>query len=386
MKGEEMDKKLKNSLIIVAFGIVLFTMLMNLGPVLAFLKKLGNLALPLFIGFILAFVLNVPMRGIENLLKRLCKGWKKAPGKKLLRLVSLFLTLIALALVVVLLCTLIIPELVDSAISLYNLVLEKWPEWMEMLRSYDFVWVNQWLENVDISSMLSGLGDGAGNIISSAVDIVSSTVSGVVTVGIGFVIMIYALISKDELARQGKKLLHAFAGDRLERNILHVLDLINKTYSRFLSGQCLEACILGSLIFIAFSIGGVPYASITAVLTAVCAFIPYVGAFLACFVGAFLVLLVAPGKVLLCIILYLAVQFVENQFIYPHVVGTSVGLGAMWTLIAVILGGKLMGLLGMIFFIPLVAVLMTLLKEYANERIEKKVGPRSSAAPQEKNG
>ncbi len=369
-----MDKKLKNSLIVVTFAIVLFTALTNIGPVVAFVKKLGGLALPLLIGFVLAFVINVPMRGIENTLKRMFEGKKKAPGKKLIRLVSLLLTLILLALIIVLICTLVIPELVESAVSLYDLVLKKWPEWMETIRSYDFVWVNQWLESVDVSSILSGLGDGAGNIISSAVDIVSSTVSGVVTVGIGLVIMIYALISKDELARQGKKLLHAFAGPRLERNVIHVLDLVNKTYSRFLSGQCLEACILGSLIFIAFSIGGVPYASITAVLTAVCAFIPYVGAFLACFVGAFLVLLAAPGKVILCIILYLVVQFVENQFIYPHVVGTSVGLGAMWTLMAVILGGKLMGLLGMIFFIPLVAVLMTLIKEYANARIARKEG------------
>jgi len=108
------------------------------------------------------------------------------------------------------------------------------------------------------------------------------------------------------------------------------------------------------------------------VLTAVFAFIPYLGGFLACFVGAFLVLLANPAKLILCIVLYLVVQFFENQFIYPHVVGTSVGLGAMWTLMAVILGGKLLGLLGMIFFIPLVAVLMTLIKEWANSRIAAK--------------
>jgi len=269
-----MDKKLKNSLIVVAFGIVLFTVLTNIGPVVAFIKKLGELALPLIIGFVLAFVLNVPMRGIENLLKKLFSGKKRVPGKKLIRLVSLLLTLIFVALIIVLVCTLIIPELIESAVSLYNLVLEKWPEWLETIRSYDFIWVNQWLESIDINSILSSLGDGAGSIISSAMDIVTSTVSGLAMVGIGIVIMIYTLLSKDELARQGKKLLHAFAGARFERNVLHVFDLINKTYSRFLSGQCLEACILGSLIFIAFSIAGVPYASITAVLTAVCAFIP----------------------------------------------------------------------------------------------------------------
>lgn len=366
------DKRLKNSLIIVGFGVALYAALMNLGPVINFFKNLLGLALPLAIGFVLAFVLNVPMRGTEKFLKKIFAGRKRQPGTKLLRLVSLLLTLIFVLLIIVLVCTLIIPELVDSAISLYELVLEKWPEWMEKLRSLDLVWVNEWLETADLNSIISELTSGAGSIISSAVGILTGTISGVATAGIGLVLMIYALISKDELARQGKKLLHAFASEKVEKKTLHVLGLVNSTYSRFLSGQCVEACILGSLIFIAFSIAGIPYASLTAVLTAVCAFIPYVGAFLACFVGAFLVLLAAPGKVILCIVLYLVVQFIENQFIYPHVVGTSVGLGAMWTLIAVILGGKLMGLLGMIFFIPLVAVLMTLLKEHTNMLIERK--------------
>ena len=366
-----MNKRLKNALIVVGFGILLFAALTNLSTLMAFLGKIVKLALPLIVGFVLAFVLNVPMRGIENRLKKLFAGKKRAPGKKLLRLVSLFLTLIILVLVIFLVATLIVPELVESALSLYDLVLAKWPVWMEELRSYDFIWVNSILEQIDMNSLLSNIG-GAGGIISSAVDIVTTTVGGLVTAGIGLVIMIYSLVTKDELARQGKKLLHAVAGEKVERNVLHVLDLLNKTYSRFLSGQCLEACILGSLMFIAFSIAGIPYASITAVLTAVFAFIPYLGGFLACFVGAFLVLLANPAKLILCIVLYLVVQFIENQFIYPHVVGTSVGLGAMWTLMAVILGGKLLGLLGRIFFIPLVAVLMTLIKEWANSRIAVK--------------
>ena len=367
-----MDKKLKNSLILVGFGVALYAALMNLGPFIRFFKGLVGLCLPLAIGFVLAFILNVPMRAIENRLKKLSSGWKRSPGKKLLRLISLFITLLCVLLVIVLLCTLIIPELIESGISLYELVQEKWPEWMAAIESYDFIWVNEWLSGIDLKAILVELTSGAGGILTSAVGIVTGTIAGLATAGIGFVLMIYALISKDELARQGKKLLHAFAGEKLERGTLHVLELINSTYSRFLSGQCVEACILGSLIFVAFSIAGIPYASLTAVLTAVCAFIPYVGAFLACFVGAFLVLLAAPGKVILCIVLYLVVQFIENQFIYPHVVGTSVGLGAMWTLIAVILGGKLMGLLGMIFFIPLVAVLMSLLREHTNMRLQRK--------------
>lgn len=377
-----MDKKLQHSLIIVAFGVVLYAALMNLGPVIGFFGGLIGLALPLVIGFVLAFMLNVPMRGIENLLKKLTHGWKHQPAKKLMRIVSLLLTLACVILVIVLVCTLIIPELVESVISLYGLVEAKWPQWMETIRSLDLVWVNELLENIDFQGLIADITSGAGTLISSAVDILTGTISGVATVGIGLVLMIYTLLSKDELARQGKKLLRATVRERTEDYVLHVLELVNTTYSRFLSGQCVEACILGSLIFIAFSIAGIPYASLTGVLTAVCAFIPYVGAFLACFVGAFLVLLAEPGKVILCIVLYLVVQFIENQFIYPHVVGTSVGLGAMWTLIAVILGGKLMGLLGMIFFIPLVAVLMTLLREQVNRRLAAKAPPKPEPEPE----
>ena len=138
------------------------------------------------------------------------------------------------------------------------------------------------------------------------------------------------------------------------------------------TGQCLEACILGGLIFVVFSILGIPYSALIGVLTAVLAFLPYVGAFFACALGMFLVLLAQPSKVLVCLIAYLAVQFVENQLIYPHVVGTSVGLSPLWTLIAVLVGGKLLGLFGMIFFIPLTAVLVTLLKEYTHYKLDKK--------------
>ncbi len=378
-----MDKKLKHSLILVAFGVVLYAALMNLSPVLSFFKVLISLALPLLIGFVGAFVLNVPMRGIEKLLIKFFSNFKRRPGNKLLRAMSLILTLACVALVIVLVCTLVIPELADSVLSLYELVVERWPSWMEFIRGYDIAWVNEWLADVDLNALLSEITSGAGSIISSAVGIFSGAVSAITTIGIGLVLMIYALLSKDELARQGKKLLHAAASEKVEKHVLHVLGLINSTYSRFLSGQCVEACILGTLIAVSFSIFGIPYASLTGVVTAVFAFIPYVGALAACALGAFLVLLVEPGKVLVCIIVYLVVQFVENQFIYPHVVGTSVGLGAMWTLIAVILGGKLLGLLGMIFFIPLVAVLMTLLREFVNKVLERKAAAPTEAAASE---
>lgn len=374
VKGEYMDKKLKQHFLIVAFAVILFAALMNLGAVVNFAKNLLLLILPVVVGFLLAFVLNVPMRGFENLLNKAARRLKMRERAKLRRLAAIILTLLSVLLIVVLVCTMIIPELVSSFISLYGLVIEKWPEWASKLNEYNIntELITQWIESLNIGELVQKLTSGAGSIISSAVTIVSATVSGIATAGISIILSIYVLLSKDDLAHYANKFAHAFFKPKAHFYAKHVCKLTSTTYSKFLSGQCVEACILGCLIFIAMSIFGVPYASIIGVLTAVLAFVPYVGALAACLIGAILVLMANPSKVIVCVIVYIVVQFIENQFIYPNVVGTSVGIKPIWTLIAVIIGGKLLGLFGMIFFIPLFAVLISLLRDYTNLRLSLK--------------
>ena len=148
--------------------------------------------------------------------------------------------------------------------------------------------------------------------------------------------------------------------------------LTHTTYARFLSGQCVEVVILGTMIFLAFSLCGIPYAGLTAALTAAFAFVPYIGALASCAIGVLLTLLAQPEKALLCLIVYQAVQFTENQFIYPHVVGSIVGLAPLWTLLAALLGGKLFGLVGIVFFIPLTAVVLQLVHEHTAQQLSEK--------------
>ena len=126
------------------------------------------------------------------------------------------------------------------------------------------------------------------------------------------------------------------------------------------------------LLFVSLGIAGVPYAGVLAVLTGILSFIPMVGAFLACLMGVVLVLMVSPIKALVCLVIFLCVQFVEGQFIYPRVVGNSVGLPPLWTLLAVLIGGKLLGIIGMLFFIPLTAVVYTLITENTQRRLKEK--------------
>ena len=169
------------------------------------------------------------------------------------------------------------------------------------------------------------------------------------------------MLGRRELGRQCRSFLYDYFKKPTAERICHIAKLTHDTYAKFFSGQCIEVLILGTMIFLAFSVFRIPYAALTAVLTAAFAFVPYIGAFASCLIGVLLTLMAVPEKAILCFIVYQMVQFIENQFIYPHVVGSSVGLSPLWTLLAALLGGKLFGIIGIVFFIPLAAVISQLL-------------------------
>lgn len=365
-----MKEKWTRPLFLITFGVALYAALMNLSDVSRFLEKIIGLVFPILLGLIFAFILSVPMRGFEHLFARLTTGSRRSFKNSLIQGISLILTLSCIALVITLAVTIAVPELAASARSIIPLVKEQWPRWAALLNSYhiDLSEITAWFASFDLES-LSG---SAGILFSSAVNVASSTVSGIANTVFGFVIAIYILLSKDVLAAQMNKLMAAHLKPSVSGRICYVAALVRDTYSKFLSGQCVEAILLGVLIFIAYTLFRLPYAGLVAFLTGIFSFVPYVGALAACFIGAFLILLASPSQFILCIIVFLVVQFIENQFIYPYVVGNSVGLSPLWTLIAALLGGKLFGLLGIIFFIPFMAVCYTLVRENTNRKLEKR--------------
>ena len=196
--------------------------------------------------------------------------------------------------------------------------------------------------------------------------------------------MTYFLLDKDRLKRQSKKILLAYLPEKFSRNLLYVGRLLNDMYANFLSRQCVEAIVLGTLIWIAYMIFRLPYSGLVAVMTALLSFIPYIGGFLACAIGVFIIYMVDPWKALLSIAVFLVTQFIENQFIYPRVVGGAVGLPPLWTLVAVFLGGELMGIVGMIFFIPLVATIYELVRDDSQKRLLRRgITPDQTPPPVE---
>lgn len=369
----------KSPLFLISFGVLLFAGVMNLTTALQFLRSAIGLIFPILVGLLFAFVLNVPMRGFERLLRQISDRNKRKPQERTVQTLSLLFTLVSIALVITIACTMAIPALTTSVRSIYPLVKEKWPEWMTVLNSYeiDISMFTDWLNGLDMEQ-LSG---NARSILGSAVEAATSTISGITSFVFGAIIAIYVLLSKRTLSLQIKKLIYANFKKETADRICYVSVLARNTYAKFLSGQCLEAIILGTLIGIAFSIFRLPYAGLIGFLTSLFAFVPYVGAFASCAIGVFLALLVDPSKALICLVVYLVVQFIENQFIYPHVVGSSVGLAPIWTLIAALIGGKLFGVVGIVFFIPLTATLYTLVRDDTNRKLEKKKCHVTEVAP-----
>ena len=369
-----MEPKTKQSLLVTVIGVTLFVALLRLSDVLAFAAKLIDLVLPILAGGILALFINVPMTGLEKRLNRLFGKARKQPSAKAIRLLSFFITLLGAVLVLVLALTLLIPELVQSFHSLYVQIEANIPRWTAYLsaQNTDMSWLMNWLEGINWEQLLHKVTASIDTVLVNAVGAVSATVNIVVTASFALIISVYMSLGTESLGHQARTLVCAYLKPGHAAGVLKFCRLFRQSFANFLTGQCSEAVILGVLMALAFSVFKIPYGSLVGVLTAICAIIPYVGALISCVVSVFLVLLVDPVLAVRGLIVYLAVQFIENQFIYPRVVGKSVGLSPLYTLVAAMIGGELFGIIGIIFFIPLTAVVIELVKEDACRRLRAK--------------
>ena len=236
-------------------------------------------------------------------------------------------------------------------------------------------------ENLDpdaiFDQVVATFGEGLQSVLSGAFAMIGTISEGLVNFVIAIIFSLYCLFQKETLARQGRKLLYAFVSETRADGVIRVLRLSNNTFANFLSGQCIEVCILGTLFAIVMVIFRMPYVLLISSLIAITAFIPMIGALVGCAVGAFLILLDGDVmKALLFVVMSIVVQQFENNVIYPRVVGNSIGLSGMWVLVAVAVGGAIMGPIGMILMIPMASVIQTLLRETTAKRLaEKNIDP-----------
>ena len=374
---------LRKLMLLITFAILLYTGLQHLSQVLGFFRFVGGVVSPLLIGGATAFVLNVPMAFFEKKLFTPPPGGgrrRRGPSPKAARILSLLLTLLAAAVIIPVLVLIIVPQLAESVSGLGSTIMyacSRFAVWAEkQFAAYPEIY--SWLESltVDWESLLASAVDfvrsGFGNVVSSTISATKSIVSAVSAVFVAAVFAIYVLLQKEKLGLQCRKSLYALLPEQIAGKIVEICRLSHRVFSSFITGQCIEAVILGAMFFIVMTVLRMPYALLVGCLIAVTALIPIVGAFIGCAVGAFLLLMVSPMQALAFVVMFLVLQQVEGNLIYPHVVGSSVGLPSIWVLAAVSVGGSLMGVAGMLLFIPLTSVLYTLFREFVYKRLGEK--------------
>lgn len=371
-------KNMKNIMLLILFAVLLYVCIQKINSVAeGFLFFLGIL-IPFVIGGIMAFILNVPMHAIEKRLFEKLKKNKKA--RKAARPVSLVLAILFVVCIILVVLLVLVPELGNTFASISVNIersLPKIQRWaIETFQDNDQI--EQWIATLEfnwdkiIQTAIDFLKNGAGSVLNTSFTVAKTLISYLVNFFIGFVFACYILLQKEKLSSQITKVLYAFLPPKAVKKTLQVASLSYHTFANFVTGQCLEAVILGTMFFVAMSIFRFPYALLVGVVIAFTALIPIFGAFIGCVIGVFLILVVSPMKALMFVLLFLVLQQIEGNLIYPHVVGNSVGLPSIWVLMAVTVGGSLMGVLGMLLFIPLFSVVYALFREIVYKRLKER--------------
>nr|WP_296007101.1 AI-2E family transporter [uncultured Blautia sp.] len=365
-------KNMKNLMILIVFAVLVLVGVQRIENLAAGIIFLCRIVFPFILGGAMAFILNIPLHFLEN------KLFAKAKKKKFVRPLSLVLSILFVLAILQIVLVVVIPEIATTFASISKNIeafLPKLEQWVTDAFP-DSEQIGLWIDSLEfnwdkiIQSAVSFLKNGAGNVLSSTVTVAKTVINSLMNFFVGFVFACYILLQKEKLSVQVKKVLYAFLPRHAVEKTLQVAALSYKTFSNFVTGQCLEAVILGTMFFVSMSILRFPYALLVGVLIAFTALIPIFGAFIGCVLGTFLILVSNPVQAIGFVILFFVLQQVEGNLIYPHVVGGSVGLPSIWVLVAVTVGGSLMGVVGMLIFIPLSSVIYALFRGWVYKRLE----------------
>ena len=362
------DLTLKNIFIILSYTALLVLGVIYFESIFQYLGELLNIIQPFIIGFILAFIFNIPMKFFEKKLA--------IQNKKKRRVVSAILSVLLILLVLLLVVMVVVPQVIENVRTLIDNLpsifaqAEKWLNYVfeEIRLSPDLLDKINEFQTRFAQTFISTLTAWAPNIASG----VSHITTSVINIFMGFVMAIYMLFSKDKLMRQVKRVGKAFLTEKQFYHATDVAQLTSSTFENFLAGQLTESVIIGVLCYIGCILLDIPYASIAAVVIGFTNIIPYFGPIIGAFISSVLIVFVSPMKAVIFLIFSTLLQQFESNLIYPHVVGNSVGLSALWVLFAVSAGGGLFGIPGMIFGLPTFSVIYELLRRWTNHRLNQK--------------
>lgn len=367
----ELSKKtVKRILLIITFTVLLIWAIYNHKLLLKYIGELYSLISPFVIGLCIAYVVNVIMRPIERLWMKLLSKCKGKWVEKMKRPICLLLSILLVIGIILAVIFIIMPELSDSVSLLVSMVpsyvseVESW--WEALALRLDKYGVELPQFSFDTDKFIQILKDGGTAVLNTTLSATTSIVTAVINIVLALAFSIYVLAQKETLKRQSKKVLAKLMKPEKMQKLLDMLDLINRTFTNFITGQLTEAVIIGALCFIGMSIFRMPYAPAISVLVGFTALIPVFGAFIGTAIGAFLILLVKPIQAVWFVVFIIVLQQFEGNLIYPKVVGKSVGLPGIWVLVAVTIGGNAMGVVGMLISVPLCSVLYVVARNAVN--------------------
>lgn len=365
-------KTVKRILLIIAFTVILIWAVYNHKLLFKYIGELYALISPFVIGLCIAYVVNVIMRPIERMWMKLLSRFKGKWVEKLKRPICLLLSILLIIGIILAVVFLIIPELSESISSLVSMIpsyvteVESW--WGALSERLVKYGVDLPQFNFNPDKLIDFLKDGGTAVLNTTLSATTSIVTAVINFVLALAFSIYVLAQKETLKRQSKKVMSRLMKPEKMQKLLDMLDLINRTFTNFITGQLTEAVIIGALCFIGMSIFRMPYAPAISVLVGFTALIPVFGAFIGTAIGAFLILLVKPIQSVWFIVFIIVLQQFEGNLIYPKVVGKSVGLPGIWVLVAVTIGGNAMGVVGMLISVPLCSVLYVVARNAVNGR------------------
>lgn len=370
-------------IIMIALGLIIFYLaIKNIAVVISYIGTFISFFTPFILGAALAFIINVPMTKIEGFL------FKKVPenpktrlqrcAKTLKRPVSMLIALVLVFGVIVIAGIIIVPQVASGLESLAEALpgaMDRLQDWISTnANKIDIVENLMNKIDIDLDSVGRELANTAKGwataMLDSGFSTVSNIVNGIFEFVIGLVFAIYILLQKEKLGRQGKQIVYATFTEKTADKIMYITGMTRDVFKGFISGQCVDGIINAILFFIILTILGIPYAVMISIFSGFMAMIPIIGSFIGAGVGVIIVLIMDPSQVLYFIIMYIIVQQIDGNVIYPLIAGNSMGLPSIWVLMAVTVGGSMMGILGMILFIPICSVLYKLTRHYVLRRLK----------------
>ncbi|MBQ9841288.1 MAG: AI-2E family transporter [Erysipelotrichaceae bacterium] len=369
--------KFKNGFYLLTYAFILVLILMHFSDIWQTFIKFVGLLSPLFYGVVIAFILNVPMNIIEHWLIEQSKGEKKWH-----RAIAILLTIVLAIVIVFILSSVIFPQVIENIMTLasniriyLNNLVGLVNDLLKSLHLDRFVQLDNLFDmplNDMISSVAEWFSKTAPEFFGNTLNATISIASGVANVFMAFILSLYLLASKEKYVTQYRKVCVALCSKKVYERIFYIMDKVNVTFTNFISGQLLEACILGGIFYVAMLLLRIPYALLISCCIAVTSIVPIFGAMIGMCFGFILILAINPIQSIIFFVVFQLIQQFEGNVIYPRVVGNSVGLPGIWVLLSILVFGGMYGLMGMLIAVPTTAVIYTLIRESINARLDAK--------------